>query len=172
MRLSMAVNGGNPIVASLPRAGYLSAHVNLSDRPQDNEHKQTARIAGFETHETETVQLKWPVVDLEIGDVVELRVLPDGEGTDPSEVRKSSESPFNLFSSAELAKELVQAVSEFEGRLGEITEKSKKSETPDEHKKLTRACGSVIWELGQNLLYPVYRRHKELIPEELKNEIL
>jgi hypothetical protein len=30
----------------------------------------------------------------------------------------------------------------------------------------------VAWEVGENLLYPVYRRHKELIPEELKGEIL
>lgn len=172
MRLSMAVNGGNPIVASLPRAGYLSAHINLSDRPQDNEHKKTARIAGFETRENETIHFKWPSVDLEIGDVVELRILPDGEGNDPNEVRKSSESPYNLFSNAELAKELVQSVSEFERRLHEIAETSERLEAPDEHKKFTRAWGSAIWELGQNLLYPVYRRHKDLIPEELKNEIL
>jgi len=108
---------------------------------------------------------------LEVGDVVELRVLPEGEGNEPSEIRRSSESPYNLFSSPELAKELVQAVSEFEGRLREIADKSKEFEPADEHKKFNRAWGSVIWELGQNLLLPVYRRHKELIPEELKNEM-
>ena len=172
MRLSMAVNGGNRVVASLKSAGYLSAHINLSDRPQDSERKKTATIAGIETRENESTHLKWPIVDLEIGDVVELRVLPDGEGDDPSEVRKSSESPYNLFSNAELAKELIQAVSDFERRLGEIVGKSEELETSEEHKKFTRAWGSVIWELGQNLLYPVYRRHKELIPEELKNKIL
>ncbi len=172
MRLSMAVNGSNPVVASLQRPGYLSAHLNLSDRPQDNERKNTARIFGIETGETETVHLKWPSVVLEVGDVVELRVLPDGEGNEPSETRRSSESPYNLFSSPELAEELVQAVSEFEGRLREIAGKSKELEPADEHKKFNRAWGSVIWELGQNLLYPVYRRHKELIPEELKHEIL
>ena len=172
MRLSMAVYGGDPVVASLQRPGYLSAHLNLSDRPQDTERQKTVRIAGIETGETDTVHLKWPSVDLEIGDVVELRVLPDGEGNEPSEIRRSSESPYNLFSSHELAKELLQAVSEFEGRLREIAEKSKELEPVEEHKKFNRAWGSVIWELGQNLLYPVYRRHKELIPEELKNEIL
>lgn len=172
MRLSMAVNGGTPVVASLPCAGYLSAHINLSDRPQDNEREKTARIAGIETRESETVHLKWPTVDLEIGDVVELRLLPDGVGDEPSEIRKSSESPYNLFSSTELAKALVNAVSDFEQRLSEIAEKSKALESPEEHKKFTKAWGSTIWELGQNLLFPVYRRHKELIPQELKGEIL
>jgi hypothetical protein len=131
----MAVNGSNPVIASLQRPGYLSAHLNLRDRPQDNESQKTVRIAGIETGETDTVHLKWPSVDLEVGDVVELRVLPDGEGNEPSEIRRSSESPYNLFSSPELAKELVQAVCEFEGRLRELAEKSKELEPADEHKK-------------------------------------
>ena len=151
----MAVNGGNPIVASLPHAGYLSAHVNMSDRPKDNERSKTVRLAGIETRETETIHLKWPSTELNVGDVVELRVLPDGEGSEPSEVRSSSKSPYNLFSNAELAKELLQAVSEFEGRLSKLLEKSKELEPADEHKKFTLACGSIVWELGQNLLYPV-----------------
>jgi hypothetical protein len=130
------------------------------------------RIDGSETGEAETIHLKWPTVDLKVGDVVELRVLPDGEGNEPSEIRRSSESPYNLFSSAELAKELLQAVSEFEGRLSQLLQKSEELEPADEHKKFTRAWGSVVWEVGQNLLYPVYRRHKALIPAELKNELL
>lgn len=172
MRLSMTVNGSNPVVASLPRPGYLSAHLNLSDRPKENERQKTIRFAGIETGETDTLHLKWPGIDLEVGDVVELRVLPDGEGNEPSEIRSSSESPYNLFSSPELARELLQAVSEFEGRLHEIAERSKQLEPADEYKKFGRALASVAWELGQNLLYPVYRRHKELVPEDLKNEIL
>jgi hypothetical protein len=172
MRLSMAVNGGNPIVASLPHPGYLSAHLNMSDRPKDNERKKDVRLAGMETRETETVHLKWPSVKLKVGDVVELRVLPDGEGNEPSEIGRSSESPYNLFSNAELAKEVLQAVSEFEERLSRLLEKSEELEPADEHKKFTRAWGSVVWELGQNLLHPVYRRHKELIPEALQNELL
>jgi hypothetical protein len=144
----------------------------MSDRPKDNERETTVRLAGMETGETETVILKWTSVELKVGDVVELRVLADGQGNEPSEVRKSSESPYNLFSNAELAKELLQAVSEFEERLSKLLEKSEELEPADEHKKFTYAWGSVAWELGQNLLHPVYRRHKELVPEALKNELL
>jgi hypothetical protein len=172
MRLYMAVNGGNSVVASLAVPGYLSAHLNMSDRPKENERKMTVRLAGTETGETETVHLKWPGVELKVGDVVELRVLPDGEGNEPSEISRSSKSPYNLFSNAELAKELLQTVSEFEQRLSALLEKSKELEPADEHKKFTRAWGSIVWELGQNLLQPVYRRHKELIPEAMKGELL
>src|SRR6266567_2524239 len=88
------------------------------------------------------------------------------------EIRRSSESPYTLFSSTELAKELLRTVSEFERRLTELRYKSEEMEPTDEHKKFTAANATLAWELGQNLLYPVYRRHKELIPEELKGELL
>ncbi|MHB8215668.1 MAG: hypothetical protein ACYDDS_06265 [Candidatus Sulfotelmatobacter sp.] len=172
MRLSLSVNGAAPIVASLPGRGYLSAHLNMSDRPKENENNKDVRINGMQTEETETVHLKWPTLNLKIGDVVELRVLPNGNGDQPSEIRRSSESKYNLFSSVELAKELLQAVSEFEGHLTELRRKSKEEEPADEHKKFIAANGAVAWDLGQNFLYPVYRRHKELIPEELKGELL
>ena len=157
MRLSLSVNGAAPIVASLPGQGYLSAHLNMNDR---------------QTEETETVYLNWPTLNLEIGDVVELRVLPNGNGDPPSEIRRSSESRDNLFSSAELANELLKAVSNFERRLTGLLRKSKETEPADECRKFISANTAVSWELGQNFLYPVYPRHKELIPEELKRELL
>jgi hypothetical protein len=172
MRLSMAVNKRNPIIARIAGPGYLSAHLNMSDRPKDNDDIKTVELVGMETRETETVHLNWPRVELKIGDVVELGILPEGEGDEPTEFRRSSESPDNLFSNSEIAKDLIRAVSEFEKRIGKLLEKSRELEPSDEHKKFAVAWGTVVWELGQNLLSPVYRRHKELIPEALKGEIL
>ncbi len=172
MRLSITVNGAAPMVASVPGSGYLSAELRMMDRPEENESGTRISVGGLETQTTETVRLKWPAVDLKVGDVVELRVLPNGQGNPPSEIRRSSESPYNLFSSTELAKELLQAVSEFEQRLTELRCKSEEMEPADEHKKFAAATGMVAWELGRNFLNPVYRRHKELIPEEMKGEIL
>jgi hypothetical protein len=40
MRLSMAVNGGHPIVASLQRPGYLSAHLNMSAAQRERTHEE------------------------------------------------------------------------------------------------------------------------------------
>ena len=116
--------------------------------------------------------MSWPTADLNVGDVVELRILPDGEGDTPSEVRRSSESPSNLFSNTDLAKELLQIVYDFEDRLGELLSKSEKVELPDENKKFGRAVVGVTYEIGELLLSPVYRRHKELIPDKLKGELL
>ena len=172
MRLSLSVNGTVPLVASLSGPGYLSAHLNMSDRPKEDQRRKTVSINGFETGETETVSVKWPVVQLEIGDVVELRILPAGEGDAPSEIRRSSESPYSLFSSADLAKELIQAVAAFERQLTDLRNKAQKVEPADEHKKFALATAAVAWELGQNLLYPIYRKHRELIPEDMKGELL
>jgi hypothetical protein len=172
MRLSLRVNGSARSVASLRGPGFLSAHINLSDRPKDGEHLNTVRIQGSQTAETETTSMKWPSVELQVGDVVELRILADGDGDSPSEIRNLSESPSNLFSSAELARELLEVVSDFEKQLAGVLEKSEKTETAEEHRKFKLATGAVLYEVGQQLLFPVFRRHKNLIPEELKGELL
>ena len=172
MRLSMTVNGAAPIVASVNGSGYLSAALKMMDRPDEYETRTRITVGGFETQTTETARLEWPTIDLKIGDVVELRILPNGQGDPPSEIRRSSEAPYNLFANTELAKELLQAVSQFEQRLDELRNKSQAMEPADEHRRFAAATGMVAWELGRNFLNPVYRRHKELIPEKMKGEIL
>jgi hypothetical protein len=172
MRLSLSVNGAHPLVAAVSGPGYLSAHLNIRNRPKENDHAAKVGMRGTETAETETISLTWPTVDLNVGDAVELRILPDGEGDAPVEASRSSESPSNLFSNSDLAKELLQIVSDFEDRLWELVSKSEKVEPSDEHKKLTKAVGAVAYEIGERLLSPVYRRHKVLIPEAFKGELL
>ncbi len=173
MRLSVSVNGASRYTASLPSAGYLSAHLNLHDRPKENDRSRKVRVLGIDTSsETENVRSEWPEVNLEIGDVVDLKVLPDGEGDAPTEIRRSSEAHSNLFSSTQLARELVQIVSDFETRLTALVEKSENIEPADEHKKFIKAVGAVTYELGERFLYPIYRRHPALVPDSLKGELL
>jgi hypothetical protein len=172
MRLSLNVNGRPRVIAAVNGPGYLSAHLNLHERPKDNDYSKSVRVAGTQTLETETVRFDWPKVDLHHGDIVELRLLDDGEGDAPSAVRRSSESPVTLFSHPELASELLSLVSEFEAHLMQLVDKSEKTESADEHKGFTNAVGHVLTELGDRFLYPIYRRHKELVPDELKGELL
>lgn len=171
MRLSLIVNGKTQSVASLQGPGFLNAHINLSDRPKENERSNTVRIQGSHTAETETISMKWPSVELQIGDVVEFRILPEGHADDPSEVRKSTDAPSNLLSDSDLAKELLGVVSDFDKRLNEFLEKSEKVESAEEYRNVRLAIGAVMYETGQRLLFPIFRRHKELIPEELKGEL-
>jgi hypothetical protein len=172
MRLSLKVNGIPTLVAAVNGSGYLSAHVNLSERPKENEHSKLVRIVGTETHESETVRLSWPEMKLQIGDTVELGVLSDGESDPPAKIRNSSESPNNLFSHLELAREVVSIVSTFDAQLMQLLNKSKDTELEHEHKKFALAVGHVLAQLGDSLLYPIYRRHKELMPDELRGELL
>jgi len=144
----------------------------MRNRPKENDRSTQVRIVGTDTADTETVRLAWPEVQLEVGDVVQLEILPDGEGDPPSEVRRSSEAPSNLLTNTKLAKELLDIVSKFEARLMKLLSQSEKAEPADEHKKFKWAVGAILWELGVHLLYPVYRRHKDLIPDDLKGELL
>jgi len=145
----------------------------MADRPKDNTRSSSVRVQGNETAETETTSAKWPAIDLSVGDVVELRILPDnGKGDAPTEVRRTSESPSNLFSNPDLAKELFQIVADFDARVRELLSKSEITEPPDEHKKIKLAIGAVIYDHGTHLLYPDISAHKFLIPKELKGELL
>jgi hypothetical protein len=172
MRLSLKVNGTPRVVAAVNGPGYLSAHLNLCERPKDDDYSKSVHITGTQTLATETVRFSWPEFDVQVGDTVELGVLNDGESDAPSAVRRSSESPQNLFSHAELAREVLSAVSGFESQLMLAMQKSKNTESADEHKKFTLAVGHVLAQLGDSLLSQIYRRHKELVPDELKGEIL
>ena len=172
MRLLLSVNGTARNTASLQGQGFLSAHLNMHDRPKDGDDSITVRIQGSHTKETETIRMEWPTVHLQVGDIVTLQILPEGDGDAPSEIRTSSESSSNLFSSGELAKETCEVSLEFDRRLIELLRKSEEVESEEEHGKFRRAVGAVLYELGHQLLYPVYRRHKELIPEDLKGELL
>jgi hypothetical protein len=172
MRLSLAVNGKTQSIASLQGPGFLNAHINLSDHPKKDERSNTVGMQGSHTAETETISMKWPTVDVQVGDVVEFRILPEGDGNDPIEVRKSTDAPTNLLSNNGLAKELLGVVSDFDKRLNEFLEKAEKVESAEEYRKVRGAIGAVIYETGERLLFPIFRRHKELIPEELKGELL
>jgi hypothetical protein len=172
MRLSLAVNGKTHSIASLKGPGFVNAHVNLADRPKEGERSNMARIHASHTLETETISMDWPTVELQVGDTVEVGILPEGDGDPPSESRKLSESPSNLLSDGGLAKELLGIVSGFEKRLAEFLEKTQKAESPEEHRKVKLAAGHVLAEVGEQLLFPVLRRHKELIPDEFKGELL
>jgi hypothetical protein len=172
MRLSLKVNGSPRMVAAVNGPGYLSAHLNLCERPKDNNYSKTVRVVGTQTLDTETVRFDWPQFELEVGDTAELSLLNDGASDPPSAVRRSSESPHNLFTDSELASEVLSVVSDSESLLMQMLDKSKSIESAEEHKRFALAVGYVLTQLGDSLLSPIYRRHKELVPDNLKGELL
>jgi hypothetical protein len=106
MRISLSINGNPQYTASLSGAGYLSAHLNVRNRPKENHLSAVIRLDATDTSlETENVSMDWPSIPLHAGDVVELKLLPPGEGDPPSETRRTSEDPRNLFARAENAAE-------------------------------------------------------------------
>jgi len=102
IRISLSINGNQQYTASLSGAGYLSAHLNVRNRPKENDLSAVVRMHATDTsQEAENVSMDWPAIPLHAGDVVELTLLPLGEGDPPTETRSSSEDPRNLFARAE-----------------------------------------------------------------------
>jgi hypothetical protein len=173
MRIAVSLDGQPQYVASLPGPGYLNAHLNLASRPQETVAKRVLRIVGYDTNvPTETVSLHWPELTLNSGDVVQLEVLDEGPGDAPVQRRSSAEAPTNLISDSALAKDLLDICESFEGRLFEFMEKAAAIEPEEERQKLKRAIGKILVNLGEHLLSPIYRRHAQLIPEEMRGELL
>jgi hypothetical protein len=67
---------------------------------------------------------------------------------------------------------MSQTVSDFNSRLTNILSKAEKVEPPDEYAKIRSAVARVIYDTGALLLYPIYRRHQGLMPDELRGELL
>ena len=105
------------------------------------------------------------------GDVVTLRLLGDGPSTLPAKRTTTSDHPANLFADPGLAAEVLAACKEFESRLGAILERSKTLEPAEDHAKFLRAFAHLASELGDRLLYPIYRRHSALVPDDLRGDM-
>lgn len=172
MRIAAFVNGTHLCTAGLSGKGYLGAHLNLALRETEDASERLLRLTGIETRETESTYVDWPSAALKPGDEVTLQLLETGETTEPTSVRPGSAAPTNLLSSEQLAADLLSSCSDFEARLHDVLAKAKANESAAEYEKLLRAIGEISAALGETLLYPVYRRHASLVPEQLRGEIL
>jgi hypothetical protein len=170
MRIEALVNGEPVCTAGLSCGGYLSAHLNTQvgrAPPAD-----VLRLVGIETRDTESVHLQWPAVPVREGDVVTLNLLADGPSSEPSARSLSSAAPSNLFTNLALASRVLSACATFEAELTAVLGESRTAEPQAEHAKFQRALGEVAANLGERLLYPIYRNHASLVPPELRGELL
>jgi hypothetical protein len=173
VRLQVKVNGAQCFVAAVPGAGFLSSHLNLSNRPKEGAQKRRLRVEGVDTNsDSETRSLSWTPIELTVGDVVQLEILEEGPGDPPARDQSTRDAPTNLFEHEHVARELLELTHAFEKQLFEFQAKVEKVESAEEYAKFRRAPGHVIVELYGHFLSPVWRRHAGLIPEEAKGERL
>ena len=112
----------------------------------------------------------WDAVGLNVGDRIEIEVLPDGESDPPNSVSRTSDNPNNLFSDVEQARLLFAAIKTCDTALQEVAERARGAEPEDEFRRVALAIVSVISEIDRQLISPTLRRHPELlvIAEEMK----
>ena len=110
-----------------------------------------------------TEHSKWDAVGLNVGDRIEIEVLPDGESDPPNSVSRTSDNPNKLFSDVQQARLLFAAIKTCDTALWEVAERARGAEPEDEFRKLAIAIGSVLTEIDRQLISPTLRRHPELL---------
>lgn len=170
--LELAVNNGPAIRASLNGKGLLSAHLNVSVGTEDRDASTIVLNSIDESGEPNTVYSTWNAGNLSIGDKVEIRLLSDGEADAPTEVRRSAESPQNLFSDLEQARLLLFAISAIDAELMSVTQRARGAEPADELERIEKAVGAVAYELDRRLITPTLRRHPELLEEAKQKNLV
>jgi hypothetical protein len=171
MRLSLSVNGRQIAKAGLRVKGWLSAHVTLSHDIESDEPPNSVWLNAADISEDpNTIHSDWDAVPLSVGDRVEIEILPDGESDSPKSIRRTSDSPRNLFSDVEQARSLLAAIKTCDGALMGVLDRAKHTEPPEEFQKIALAIGGIIAELDRQLISPTLRRHPTLLAEaeELK----
>jgi len=84
MRISLSINGNPQYTASLSGAGYLSAHLNVRNRPKENRLSAVVELDATDTfQQTENVTMHWTAMPLHAVCFVELKLMPPGEGDPP-----------------------------------------------------------------------------------------
>jgi hypothetical protein len=170
MRLELTVNDGSPVRASLQSKGWLSAHLNLDIEPESEKTSGKVFLDSIDTSdEPNAVHSTWDVGNLAVGDRIQVRVLDDGEADPPTKIRRTSESPKNLFfQETETARALLSAIRSFDIALGEVLDRARVGEPEEEFKRIANAILKVSCEMDQRLIMPTLRRHPDLVEEAKK----
>jgi len=171
MRLQVSINDGVPVRASLHGQGWLSVHLNLS---WDDAGGGSSRLSveGIDKSDEPNATIsKWDLGTLSIGDIAHIQVLDDGEADPPTGVRRTAESPGNLFSDGDQARQLLSAVSACDKELMAVLERSKTVEPDDEFRKIGHAVARILYELDRTLIQPTLRRHPDLLGEAREKQL-
>jgi len=84
MRLSLSLNDAPPVIATLSTKGWLGAHLSFSSNSTPPRFKGEVFLNAIdESTEPNAVHSTWHVSPVSEGDKLEIRVLPEGEKSDP-----------------------------------------------------------------------------------------
>jgi hypothetical protein len=175
MKLKLSIKGKKEIITCIEGHGHLGAHLNIHNHRKE-EKPPSVFVSGHDTNdESVTKHYNWAERELKIGDKVEIEVLTDSgneESDEPDKTYLSSDERYTLLENANLAKELKGMILDFEKNLFYMFDNVKDCESEDELKKYKRSLGKILMSNAENILYPLYRKHSDLIPDELRGKSL
>ena len=158
MRISLSINGNPQYTASLSGAGYLSAHLNVRDRPKENHLSAVVQLVATDTsQDTENVRMDWPSIPLHAGDAVELKLLPPGEGDPPARRAGHPAGHPKIRGTCLPAQRMPpnwSRFSDFEARLMDLVSRFEQTEPPDEFVKIRAGRGFCGLGVGRFFSFP------------------
>ena len=160
MQLTLRVNGERAIKGAVVRKGILSAGVMIIVPADGKEITAKASIRAFDGDSSE-----WRVENLSVGDKIEIEIVPGTEADPPTETKQSSKEPMLLFSEPDQARNALAAAHICNEQLQGILRAAGQTEPHDEAVKVQRAIAWLVQNLGAHLIYPIVRRHPDLLSE-------
>lgn len=175
MKLKISINGKKEIITCIDGYGHLGAHLNIYKHRKETK-PSSVFVSGHDTNEeTVTKHYNWAERELKTGDKVEIEILTDSDveaSDEPDTTYLSSDEKYTLLENANLAKELKSMILDFEKNLFNMLDNVNDCESEDELKKYKRSLGKILMSNAENILYPLYRKHTDLIPDELRGKSL
>jgi hypothetical protein len=160
MQLTLRVNNGSAVTGAVGTKGILSAGVTVLVPADGKEIDAKASIRAFEGDSS-----AWKIDNLSVGDKIEIEILPGTDADPPSETRRGCEEPMWLFSDPVQARNALAAIRICNEQLQGVLRAAGGAEPHDEAIKVQRAIAWLVQNLGAHLIYPIVRRHPDLLSE-------
>jgi hypothetical protein len=165
VQFEVLLDGKRQFVASVAGEGHLGVHINTKPAESNG----TLDVSGYEVVSgAETLFLKWPSAALTVGQSITVRCVEGQAADTPSSQRSSKNDSRICILSSEVAADLHARVQAIERELLAFLPIVEAAESPESSSKFRRAIGTILSDLSDNFLGPLYNAHPHLRPTELR----
>ena len=172
MKIRISINGTKHLIAQVTGKGHLGTHINLDDKKGTGIPQVDIITSGWDTNEsTVTKYSDWPRKELFVGDQMLINILSDdsNQRDEPERWSLSSDEGRTMIESPEIADHILNIAYNYNRELNQLLIDLKDKLAETDLKQLKRAVGYLLVENSERLIYPIYRKHPDKVPEEMKD---